>query len=278
MDRYNSGERFDHERGRSHPRVSELIADFPIDGYGEAFADIYDNWYSLASDTGPTVGLLADLAAGQPVLELGVGTGRVACALALRGLDVWGIDASQSMLDQLVQKPGGHAVRTVLGDMEALELPEAVPAFGVVFCAFNTLFCLPTDDAQGACLERASRVLAGDGRVVLDLYVPGVPPVPGTRQFEIDMVTAEGAVLKVYEWWPDEELLVGEHMEVTATGVRHRPWRLHPLGVDRIDELASAASLELESRYASWDLQPFTPLSGRHVSIYRKRSGASAND
>jgi hypothetical protein len=65
---------------------------------------------------------------------------------------------------------------------------------------------------------------------------------------------------------------VGEHMEVTASGVRSRPWRLHPLSVERLDALAAAASLELEDRYSSWDGQVFTPLSNRHVSIYRKRA------
>lgn len=188
---------------------------------------------------------------------------------------MWGVDASQSMLDRLARKRAGRSVRKVLGDMEELDLPESAPRFGVVFAAFNTLFCLPTDDAQRACLKRAGDVLADEGCVVLDLYVPGVPPAPRTRQFEIDMVTEEGAVLKVYEWWPDEELLVGEHMEVTASGVRSRPWRLHPLEVERLDAVAGAASLELESRYASWDCQPFTPLSGRHVSIYRKRAETS---
>ena len=176
------------------------------------------------------------------------------------------------MLDRLVCKPGGRSVHTVLGDMEELDLPEDAPPFGVVFAAFNTLFCLPTDDAQRACLKRAGDVLVEAGRVILELYVPGAPPEPRTRRFEIDMVTAEGAVLKAYEWWPDEELLVGEHMEVTVSGVRSRPWRLHPLEVDRLDALAGAASLELEARYASWDCQAFTPLSSRHVSIYRKRA------
>jgi SAM-dependent methyltransferase len=214
--------------------------------------------------------LVERLADGQPILELGVGTGRLACELATRGLDVWGVDSSQAMLDRLADKPGGESVRTVLGDMEALDLPEAAPEFGVVFAAFNTLFCLPTDDSQRACLERSSELLADAGCVILEAYVPGIPPAPRTRQFEIDMVTPEGAVLKVYEWWPDEELLVGEHMEVTTSGVKSRPWRLHPLDVDRLDALAEAASLELDSRYASWDCQAFTPLSSRHVSIYRK--------
>ena len=146
-----------------------------------------------------------------------------------------------------------------------------------MFAAFNTLFCLPTDEAQGACLKRsASDVLTDSGRVIVELYVPGVPPAIGTRRYEIDMVTAEGAVLKVYEWWPDEELLVGEHMEVTSSGVRRRPWRMHPLAVDRVDALAARRHSSSMLAYASWDYQTFTPLSSRHVSIYRKRAEPSA--
>jgi len=119
--------------------------------------------------------------------------------------------------------------------------------------------------------------MGDSGCVILELYVPGVPPPPRMRRFEIDMVTAEGAVLKVYEWWPEEELLVGEHMEVTALGVRSRPWRLHPLEVDRVDALAKEASLQLMDRYASWDGQPFSLLSSRHVSIYGKRVETKAD-
>jgi ubiquinone/menaquinone biosynthesis C-methylase UbiE len=272
-----SGPRFGHNLGSdrlpyAEPGPTALIEDFPIDGYGEAFADIYDTWYSLADDTGPALDLVERLADGQPVLELGVGTGRLACELATRGLTVWGVDASSSMLDRLTAKSGGESVRTVLGDMEELDLPDAAPEFGVVFAAFNTLFCLPTDEAQRACLKRSADVLSDSGCVILELYVPGAPPMPHTRRYEIVVVTEQGAVLKVYEWWPDEELLVGEHMEVTASGVRSRPWRMHPLSVERIDALAGAASLELESRYASWDGQAFSPLSARHVSIYRKRA------
>jgi SAM-dependent methyltransferase len=211
------------------------------------------------------------------VLELGVGTGRLACALAERGLTVWGVDSSPKMLERLARRPGGESVRTVLSDIKELDLPKAAPRFGIVLAAFNTLFSLPTDDAQRACLQGASDVLSDFGRVILELYAAGAPPEPGARRIDIDMVTAEGALLKVYEWWPDEELLVGEHMEVTATGIRTRPWRLHPLEVERLDAVAEAASLELVDRYASWDGQPFSPLSNRHVSIYRKRAGAAAD-
>ena len=69
--------------------------------YGDAFADVYDDWYHDVSDAMATVDLIADLArdnADLPVLELGVGTGRIAVPLASRGVRVVGVDASPAML------------------------------------------------------------------------------------------------------------------------------------------------------------------------------------
>src|SRR3954447_7315061 len=66
---------------------------------------------------GPTVDLLADLAAGRPALELAVGTGRVAIPLAERGVPVHGIELSEAMVAQLRAKPGGAAVTVTIGDM-----------------------------------------------------------------------------------------------------------------------------------------------------------------
>jgi len=255
----------------------QLIDDSPIEEYGEAFADIYDTWHVLADDREPALDLVERLAHGQPVLELGVGTGRLARALAKRGLSVWGVDSSPTRLERLTSCPGGESVRTVLSDIKELNLPKAAPRFGIVLVAFNTLFSLPTDDAQRACLQGASDVLTDVGSVILELYVPGAPPPPWTPRFKVDMVTAEVAVLKVYEWWPDEELLIGEDREVRASGVRSHPWRLHPIEIERLDALAKSASLELVDRYASWDGRPFSPLSNRHVSIYHKRRESDAD-
>jgi len=53
--------------------------------YGDAMADVYDEWYADLDDVDATVSLVAGLAAGGPVLELGVGTGRIAAPLAVAG-------------------------------------------------------------------------------------------------------------------------------------------------------------------------------------------------
>src|SRR3954468_21022233 len=98
--------------------------------YGERIADRYDDEFQGSIE--PQVALLAALAApGNRVLELGIGTGRVALPLAERGLTVAGIDASPKMLARLAAKPGGDRVHAVLGDMSEVGVAGE---FDVIFC------------------------------------------------------------------------------------------------------------------------------------------------
>src|SRR3954447_21296932 len=91
--------------------------------YGEHIAQDYDQWTSLPEhETRASVAALAELAGEGPVLELGIGTGRVALPLAARGLTVHGIDASAAMLRKLGASPGGEAIRLFEGDFSSFEL------------------------------------------------------------------------------------------------------------------------------------------------------------
>lgn len=74
------------------------------DTYGERVAGIYDEWYSEYEPS--AIDMLAELAGGGKVLELGIGTGRIALPLSARGIEVHGIDAATSMISRLRSKPG----------------------------------------------------------------------------------------------------------------------------------------------------------------------------
>src|SRR5215831_1573991 len=91
--------------------------------YGDRMAEIYDVWMDEvgpADTTGPAVEFLALLAGAGPVLELGVGTGRVALPLASRGIEVHGVDASTEMVARLREKPGGEAIHVTMGDFASV--------------------------------------------------------------------------------------------------------------------------------------------------------------
>src|SRR5947209_1500902 len=92
------------------------MTEYGPETYGDRWADVYDDFVARARpDTDATVEFLAQLAEG-PILELGIGTGRVALPLAARGFEVHGIDASERMVAKMRAKPGGEAIAVTIGD------------------------------------------------------------------------------------------------------------------------------------------------------------------
>ncbi len=244
------------------------------DAYGEAFADVYDEWYGLLPDLAGAVTALLELAggAGGTVLELGVGTGRLAVRLAEAGAEVWGVDASPAMLERLAARPGGEAVHARLGDMADPRAALAgAPPFAVVVAAFNTFFLLPSAEAQERCLAAARDALAPGGHVVVEAFVPAAAE-------ENEYVVAPSAVgrdrpvLTVSEHRPDEQLVIGQHLDRDDDGVLHqRPWMVRYSTPPQLDEIAARAGLQLADRWGGWNRQPFDDESTVHVSLYQAR-------
>jgi SAM-dependent methyltransferase len=118
---------------------------------------------------------------GDPVLELGCGTGRITLALAEAGHRVTGLDISEKMLERCNQKRAAlltearERVHLVQGDMTRFDLGEK---FRVVIIPFRPLQHLLEIDAQISCLESVRRHLqaAGrrfgkrSGRLILDVF------------------------------------------------------------------------------------------------------------
>lgn len=240
--------------------------------YGDAFADVYDEWYADEPSTEHAVATLAALAAAAgpgPVLELGVGTGRLAVPLAAAGFEVVGLDASPAMLDRLRARPGGDAVEAVLGDMTdpgaALDPPGR--QFAVVVAACNTFFLLRSAAAQAACLAAVARLLRPGGRFAVEAFVPApatrVEHVLEPRRVELDRV-----VLTVSRHEPMEQLVTGQHIELSEAGIRLRPWVVRYATPQQLDELATQAGLRLVERWGGWDRGPFDATSPVHVSVY----------
>ncbi len=251
------------------------------DAYGRAFADVYDEWYGPDGDGDTAAARLVALAgpAGR-VLELGVGTGRLALPLAAAGLRVTGIDASPEMLAVLESKPGADAVTTVLADMARLD-DTLAPAFrfDLVVCAFNTLFLLPSSDAQQQCLDGAARRLDPGGLLVIDALAPegshedaleGVEAAP-TGDITVGRVEVDRVTLVVTRHDRAGQTIAGQHVDLTDSGgVRLRPWFVHYLYPEQLDSMAGRAGLTLMSRHADWDGATFGSECSRHVSVYRR--------
>jgi SAM-dependent methyltransferase len=235
--------------------------------YGDAFADVYDEWYHDVSDVPATVERLVALAGGGRVLELGIGTGRIALPLAARGVPVSGIDASPAMVAALRRKAGAAALDVVLGDMSE-DLPEG--PFSVVFAAFNTLFNLPTADAQARCMALAESRLSAEGRLVIEAFVPD-DRSDASGRVEVRHATPERVVLSVSRSLPDVQRAEGQFVEVGADGsVQTRPWLIRYAAPTELDAMAAACGLVLTERWSDWRQAPFSGDSVQHVSVYRR--------
>jgi SAM-dependent methyltransferase len=238
--------------------------------YGERFADVYDDWYADLGDVDACVKALVELAGGGPVLELGVGTGRLAIPLAEAGIEVTGIDASPAMLQRLGDKPGGERVETILGDMADPALGER--RFAAAFVAYNTFFNLVDVEDQRRCLRAVADHLEPGGRVAIEAFVPDHDALGSGSRVEARTVTADKVVLSVSRSDPDAQELSGQYVDITEAGIRLRPWRLRWATPDQLDALAADAGLALVERWAGWDRSPFGPDDDAHVSVYARRT------
>lgn len=243
--------------------------------YGRAFADVYDEWYQGISDVPTSVRALADLALQSRttarVLELGVGTGRLAVPLAESEPDrltVVGIDASREMLDLLAARDPRRLVDVVVGDMVD-DLPDG--PFDLVVVAYNTLFNLTGDGRQQRCFEQVGARLSGGGRFVVEAFVPDERSRDGD-DIAVRSMTASSVVLSISRRRAADQRAEGHFVELTeAGGVRLRPWSIRYATPAQLDQMANGAGLHLEARWHALDGSPFGPDSDRHVSIYRRR-------
>lgn len=237
--------------------------------YGEGFADVYDDWYAGITDVGTTVATLAALATGGPVLELGVGTGRLAIPLVATGLTVHGVDSSPAMLQRLAAKPGGDAVHVTVGDMSD-DLPAG--PFTLTFVAYNTFWNLLTEARQRNCFSNVAQRLTADGVFVVEALVPDPALHDPPSQVGIRSLAADRVVLSVTRASVGEQLAEGQFIDITESGgVRLRPWSIRWVTVEQLDAMAEAADFALAERWEAFDRSPFGPASTRHVSVYRKR-------
>jgi SAM-dependent methyltransferase len=234
--------------------------------FGRQWAATYDDPGN--PDPAPAVEFLAGLAVGGPVLELAIGSGRVALPLAERGIVVDGVEASPEMVALLRAKPGGEATRVVIGDMADVPVTGQYP---LVYLVFNTLFNLTGAGRQEDCFRNVARVLAPGGAFVIEAFVPDPADMDrDEQQVQVRSVTDDSVVVRLHRYDRAAQTFVRQTITFTDGGVRLQPFGMHYRWPEQIDELAAGAGLYLEARYATWQREPFGPRSRNHISVYRK--------
>jgi SAM-dependent methyltransferase len=217
---------------------------------------------------GPTVDRLVALAGGGRVLELAIGTGRVAVPLAERGVAVTGIELSAPMVARLREKADEATIPVVMGDMATAQAPGR---FRLVYLVFNTISNLLTQDEQVACFRNAARHLEPGGRFVVELWVPDLRRLPPDRGATVEV--SEPGYLLVDTYDVLTQHVVSHHVRFDETKqalLTRSPHRY--VWPAELDLMARLAGFELESRHADWSGSAFNATSDSHVSVYRLAS------
>ena len=144
-----------------------VMTDPTVPALASGFDDRYYDWF--AKPAGSAVRRLAWLAGAGPVMELGIGTGRVAVPLRECGVAVHGIDCSAQMVASMRRKPGGRDIPVTMGDFADVAVSGE---FSVIYLASGTFFELTSQQAQLRCLRNAAGHLRPAGVVVLDAFFP----------------------------------------------------------------------------------------------------------
>jgi SAM-dependent methyltransferase len=233
--------------------------------YGAAIAGEYDAIYEDSFDTDGAVAKLAELADGGPILEFGIGTGRLAIPLAARGLAVHGVDSSPEMLDKLREKPGAESIATTAGDFATTRVAGE---FALVVLAINTIFACPTQAAQVAVFANAARHLRPHGRFVVEAWIPDLARFHRNRSLWPRAVAADAVSIEAATVDPIRQTMQTTQVRVTADGVRLYPANHRYAWPAELDLMAQMQGMHLQHRWADWRDTPCTADSWTHVSVY----------
>ena len=236
----------------------------PVFSFDEEAAALHDH----RGDEEAAVEFLTEVAGEGPVLELAIGTGRLALPLAERGLRVDGIDISPAMVERLRSKPGGDQLEVTIGDFADVDVSGS---YALVFVAWNTMFNLLTQSDQVRCFENVASHLTEGGAFVIEAYVPSyLHRLRDNQRVETEMIETDEVRIGVLRHDPASQKIEQSHVSLSERGVRLTPVVQRYAWPSELDLMARIAGLRLDGRFGGWDRTPFEAKSEAHVSVYRR--------
>jgi SAM-dependent methyltransferase len=227
----------------------------------DAIARLYDPWSASVTED---VEFYVDLAveSGGPIVELGVGTGRIAVPVAQAGIEVIGVDSSAGMLAVCRERACEAGVVELLdlrlGDVAAPPVGERVP---LVTCPFRSYLHLHSDEERARALRAARGLLLLGGRLAFDVFEPAPDDVEETHGRWIER---EPDIFERADWDTAARTLTLSVRGRGGAATMHLAW-ISPAEWHRLLE---RSGFEVEALYGWFDRRPY---AGGEDSIWIAR-------
>jgi SAM-dependent methyltransferase len=216
----------------------------------DAIAALYDPWSrSVTEDVDFYVAEARK--AGGPVVELGVGTGRVAVPIAQAGVAIIGVDSSERMLE-VCRKRAEEAGVAELVDLRLGDLrePPVTERVRLVISPFRALLHLESEEERLRTLRAARALLPPGGRFVFDVFAPSPDDVEETHGRWLER---EPGIWERAEWDLRRRILT---LSVRGEG-GETSMRLAWLSPEEWRGLLERAGFEVLACYSWFDLRPY---------------------
>ncbi len=215
----------------------------------DSIASFYDPWSRSVTED---VGFYVDCAveSGGPVVELAVGTGRIAVPIARAGVRVIGVDTSPEMLAGARAAAEAAGVSDLVdlrtGDLRDPPVTERVP---LAICPFRSLLHMETEDEKLRALRAARKLLEPEGRFVFDVFAPSREDIDETDGRWLER---EPGIFERADWNEASRTL---SLSVRS-GDSSATFGLHWLSAPEWLRLLDLAELEVEAVYGWFDRRP----------------------
>jgi SAM-dependent methyltransferase len=216
----------------------------------DPIARIYDPWSRTVTED---IAFYVEhaLASGGPVVELAVGTGRIAVPIAETGIHVIGVDSSPGMLAVARETAAAAGVEHLLdlrvGDLTEPPVTERVP---LVVCPFRTLLHMRSEHEKLRALRAARDLLEPGGAFVFDVFAPSPEDIAETHGVWLER---EPGIEELAVW---DEATRTLSLTVRAQDAQ-ATFHLHWLSAPEWQRLLDEAQLEVEALYGWFDGRPY---------------------
>ncbi len=246
--------------------ADEIFAD-------EKFARLYDAFNAWGPGDDFYLALARKL--GGPTLDLGCGTGMLACRIAEEIAPVAGVDPAEGMLHIARSRPGAERVEWIKGDARTLDLKRQ---FSLIYLTGHAFQVFLTDADSVAMLTTAARHLAPGGCLAFDTRNPaakawlawtpqesrGIAEIAGLGRIEesvdttFDEATGIASIAHRYRFLDQGSEQIGQS-------------RIRFIDADHLAGLIAAAGLRIDSCHGWWDGRPCSPESEEFIVIAKQK-------